>query len=246
VHLKVNTGLNRVGVATAGALGLVGHAVGAGLDVRGVWTHFAVADDVDHPATALQLARLRDAVRDITAAGHPTGLLHAANTAAILAHPGAHLDLVRAGIGIYGLSPDAALPGAGDLVPVLSWRTTVTYVKRVEAGEGVSYGFTARTARPATVATIPVGFADGYPRCLSNRGEALIRGTRFPILGTIAMDQMLVDCGDDVVDVGDEVVLIGRQGSHVVTAEELAGLAGTIVDEILCGISTRVPRRYSS
>lgn len=244
VHIKVNTGLNRVGASCADVLSLVRHAFSAGIEVRGLWTHFAVADDVTDPTTNRQLARLLDTVASVRAAGYPVPIVHAANTAAILAHPNAHLNMVRAGDGIYGISPGDALPRADELKPALTWRTVVRHTKPVAAGEGVSYGFTGRATRTTTVATLPVGFADGFPRILSNRAHVLINGTRRPVIGTIAMDQMMVDCGDEPVAYGDEVTLIGLQGNEVITVDELAGLAGTVADEILCGISQRVPRRY--
>ncbi|MCV7225781.1 alanine racemase [Mycolicibacterium komossense] len=244
VHIKLNTGLNRVGAPPEQAAALADRAVAAGLDVRGVWTHFAVAEQLGNPATETQLNRMLVAAETIRSSGRCDPWLHAANTAAILAYPEAHLDMVRAGIGIYGYLPDHDLPRAHEIEPALAWRTSVSHVKRLAAGQGVSYGFTARTTAPTTVATVPVGFADGYPRRLSNRADVLVHGRRFPIMGTIAMDQMLIDCGDQPVDVGDDVTLIGAQGAQVVTVDELAALAGTIADEILCGIHPRVPRHY--
>ncbi|OBC10044.1 alanine racemase [Mycobacterium sp. 852013-50091_SCH5140682] len=243
VHIKVNTGLNRVGVPPAAVASLTSHALSAGLKVRSIWTHFAVAEETANPATEVQLSLLLGAAAKVgVGAGRPW--LHAANTAAILAHPHAHLDLVRAGIGAYGYLPDDQLPRADQFIPALSWRTRVTHVKRLAAGEGISYGFTGRTSQPTTVATVPVGFADGYPRNLSNRGHVLISGQRHPIIGTIAMDQMMVNCSDAPVAVGDEVTLIGAQDDQVISAEEIATLAGTIVDEILCSIHPRVPRHF--
>lgn len=244
VHIKLNTGLNRVGAPPKDAVALTNQAVAAGLEVRGLWTHFANSEQLDDPTTDAQLHRLLAAAAALEAAGHRRPRLHAANTAAILAHPSTHLDLVRAGIGIFGFAPDAALPRAGELIPALSWCTSVRHVKRLDAGQGVSYGFTARTSKPTTVATLPVGYFDGYPRCLSNRGDVLIRGRRCRVLGAIAMDQMLIDCADEPIEVGDEVVLIGAQGDQTVTALELATAAGTVVDEILGGISARAPRFY--
>ena len=245
IHLKVNTGLNRVGTQPTSAPALAQRATDAGLHIRGVWTHFAVAEEPDNPSSDDQLALLLETSSQISmpdSASRP--MMHAANTAAILTRPEAHLDMVRAGIGVYGYLTGHGLPHADDFAPALSWRASVSFVKRVEAGQGISYGLTARTTRPTTIATVPVGFADGYPRCLSNRGEVLIGGRRHSIIGTIAMDQMLIDCVDERVDVGDEVTLIGSQGRHTITAEEVARLADTITDEILCRIHPRVPRRY--
>ena len=184
------------------------------------------------------LARLRDA-------GVRPPIVHAANSAATILYPEAHHDLVRVGIALYGLDPGAGLGERAGLRPALTWRSQVSAVRRLDAGESVSYGHTYRLERPCTVATVPAGYADGYRRALSSRAEVLIGGRRRRVAGTVTMDQVLVDCGDDAVDVGDEVVLIGAQGDERVSAEELAGLCGTIGYEIACGIGARVPRRYA-
>ena len=170
---------------------------------------------------------------------------HAANTAAAIAHPLARLDLVRCGIGIYGLAPSPVLAGAVDLVPAMSLRARVSHVKRVGGGEGISYGLRYRPDREVTVATVPLGYADGMPRRLSaTGGEVLVNGRRRPIAGTVTMDQFLVDCGDDEVQVGDEVVLLGSQGDESISADDWARRLDTINYEIVCGIGPRVPRRY--
>jgi alanine racemase len=244
VHLAVDTGLGRSGVPAEHAVAFADHAVAAGLRVTGVWTHLATAEDRDD-FTATQLARFQSVVAQLRARGYRPGLRHAANTAAILAWPQSHLDLVRPGIGLFGAVPNAdQLPGASALRPALSWRSRVVQTVRLGARQGISYGHTYHTERPSTVATVSVGFADGCPRPLSNRGQVLIRGVRYPIVGVIAMDQLTVDCGDDPVEPGDEVVLIGEQGTETITVSDVAAWAGTIPDEIFCGISPRVPRDY--
>jgi alanine racemase len=246
VHVKVDTGMHRVGVACEQALGLVRTVLGTGLELEGFWTHFALSEDLDDPATDIQLRRFLDVVDQLKAAGIRPRYLHAANSAAALARPASHLDLVRVGLAMYGLIPGPHLTGATELRPALSWRTSVTLAKRVAAGEGISYGLRHHLERESTIATVPVGYADGYSRLLGGRAEVLIRGRRYPIAGTVTMDQLMVDCGDDSVEVGDEVVLLGRQGDQEITAEEIAGWMGTINYEIVCMVSERVPREYVS
>jgi alanine racemase len=171
--------------------------------------------------------------------------VHAANTAAALDHPDARLDLVRCGIGIYGLAPAPALVDRIGLEPALSLRARVSHVKRVAAGEGISYGLRYRPRVETTIATVPLGYADGLPRRLGATGGCvLVGGAPRPIAGSVTMDQILVDCGDAPVAVGDEVVLLGRQGDAAIGAWDWAGLLDTISYEIVCGISTRVPRCY--
>lgn len=246
VHLKVDTGMHRVGVAPDGAVALAQRIHRAPeLELRSVFTHFAVADEPGNPYTAEQLARLRAVVAAIEAAGIGVPCVHAANTAAALDHPDARLDLVRCGIGIYGLDPAPALAGRLPLTPAMSMVAEVSHVKRVTAGEALSYGLRYRLERESTIATVPVGYADGVPRGLSAAGATvLVGGRRRPIAGTITMDQLLVDCGDDAVAVGDPVVLLGRQGDEEIGAAEWAEALGTIAYEIVCGVSPRIPRRY--
>lgn len=246
VHLKVNTGMNRVGAQPGEVLALA-RAVDAdpALRLDALWTHCAVADEPDHPFTVEQLDRFGAAVAELDGAGLRPPFLHAANSAAALAHPEARFDLVRAGIAVYGIDPSPALAGVAALHPALSLHACVTHVKRVAAGERVSYGLRHEFGRDTTVATVPLGYADGVPRRLSGvGGEVLVGGRRRPIVGVITMDQLMVDCGDDAVAVGDEVVLIGRQGDEAVTANEWGDRLGTIGYEVVCGIGPRVPRVY--
>ena len=247
VHLKVNTGMNRVGAQPAEVLALA-TAVASDpvLRLDALWTHCAVADEPDHPFTDEQLARFRAAVAELEGAGLRPPLLHAANSAAALTRPDARFDLVRAGIAVYGIDPAPALAGAADLRPALSLHARVTHVKRVRAGERVSYGLRHRFGRDATVATVPLGYADGVPRRLGAvGGEVLVGGRRRPIVGVVTMDQFMVDCGDDAVALGDEVVLIGRQGDEAVTANEWGDRLDTIGYEVVCGIGARVPRVHT-
>lgn len=246
VHLKVDTGMHRVGAQPAEAVDLARSIAAAGLlELASVYTHCAVADEPDNPFTAIQLERYRAVLERIADAGVTVPVRHAANTAAAMAHPDARFDLVRCGIGIYGLAPAPALAGRLPLRPALSLRAHVSHVKRLPGGEGLSYGLRYRTARETTVATVPLGYADGVARRLGAAGgEVLIGGHRLPVAGTITMDQLLVDCGDVEVAVGDEAVLLGRQGSEEITADEWAARLDTINYEVVCAVSPRVPRRY--
>jgi alanine racemase len=244
VHVKIDTGMHRGGVWPPGeTAAFVGRVVAARLRIEGTWTHLAVSAE-DPEETGRQLDRFHAAVEGVRTAGHDPGILHAANTGGVLLHPTAHLDLVRPGIGLYGLLPAPGVGADRGLRPALRWTSTVVNTKRLAAGERISYGLHYRLDRDATIATVPVGYADGYPRALSSRAHVLIRGRRRRVAGNVTMDQLMVDCGEGPVEPGDEVVLIGAQGAETVGAEELAGLAGTIGYELVTRIGPRVPRRY--
>ena len=246
VHLKVDTGMHRVGAQPSEAVDLARCIAEAeGLRLASVFTHCAVADEPGNDFTATQLDRFAAVLHQLDEAGIAVPFRHAANTAAALDHPAARLDLVRCGIGIYGLDPSPALAGRVDLRPALSLHAAVSHVKRVAAGEGISYGQRYRVDRPTTIATVPLGYADGLPRRLGAAGgRVLIGGRSYPIAGTVTMDQITVDCWDDPVAVGDPVVLLGAQGPARIDAQEWADRTETITYEIVCGISARVPRRY--
>ena len=247
VHLKVDTGMHRVGADPEDAVTLARLIQRArGLRLDGLWTHLAVADEPEQAQyTAEQLARF-ERVRDALAAdGIRPALLHAANSAAALAHPSARYDLVRCGIAVYGHLPGPALAGTAELRPALALRASVSMVRTLPAGERLSYGRRYAVEVPGTVvATVPLGYADGVTRRLAAvGGQVLVGGRRRPIAGTITMDQLMVDCGPGAaVTAGDEVVLIGRQGDEEITAEEWADRLDTISYEVLCGIGGRVPR----
>ena len=204
-----------------------------------MYTHLAVADEIDDPYTRRQLDRFDAALAELP----PVPMVHAANSAGAMAHPGARRSFVRAGIALYGISPGPGVDHlAAELRPVMTLKSRVSFVKRVDASERLSYGLRYRLPAAANVATVPVGYADGVRRNLSNVADVLIGGRRRRIIGSITMDQLMVDCGDDPVQRGDDVVLIGRQGDERITAEEWAAHLGTIGYEITCGITTRVPR----
>ena len=245
VHLKIETGMGRIGMRPGAELSeaLSALADAPEVTVEGVFTHFA-ASDTDREYTALQMDAFEDAIRQIEAAGIRPRYRHAANSAAILSFPRAHLDLVRPGIVLYGSYPDPSLSGVAPVLPVLSLLSRVSHVKRVPSGYSVGYGRTYVTAAATTIATVPIGYADGYPRLLSGKGAVLIHGRRFPLAGRVCMDQIMVDVGDEDVQAGDLVTLIGVQGGETITVDEVAALSGTIAHEILTGIGPRVPRVY--
>ncbi len=246
VHLKVDTGMHRVGCRPAEAVELADHiAASASLELEGVWTHCARADEVDSPTTDQQLDLFDAVLAELAASGHEPPLIHAANSAAVLAHGRSHYGMVRCGIAIYGISPSPELSGRVDLQPSLRLVSAVSHVQTAAAGEGVSYGHFQRTRGDCVLATVPIGYADGIRRDLSaHGGQVLIGGRRRSIIGRVTMDQLVVDCGSDQVEVGDEVVLIGAQGDESITAEETAERLDTIGYEVVCAISARVPRVY--
>jgi alanine racemase len=244
VHLKVDTGMHRVGARAEHACDLA-DAIDAqpALHLEAVWTHCAVADDPSDDFTAVQLDRYDAVVGALTANGRQL-LRHVANSAGGLAHPRGRFDLVRSGIAVYGIAPSDDVPLVG-FEPALTLRSEVTHVQVVDTGEGVSYGRRWRASAPTRVATVAIGYADGVRRDLpAHGGEVLVRGRRRPMVGVVTMDQLMVDCGDVPVEVGDEVVLIGEQGGDRITAEEIAARLGTIGYEIVCAIGARVPRRH--
>jgi alanine racemase len=244
VHVKVDTGMHRVGLPPASALRFAASLLQRGVQVEGVWTHLARSEELDQPTTRHQLGRFQAVLRDLERAGLRPRYRHAANSGATIGWPESRFDLVRVGIAMYGVSPGSQVDSRVDLRPVMSLRSRVSHVQRVAAGEGVSYGHRYRLDRESWIATVPLGYADGYLRALSNVGRVLIRGARRPVAGTVTMDQIMVDCGQSRVAVGDEVVLFGRQGDQEIRAEEVAGWAGTIGYEIVCSVSARVPREY--
>lgn len=247
LHLKVDTGMGRVGLRPREVHG-VAEKIRALPSVRlaGLMTHFADAEAEEPGFAREQLARFADAARDLAAAGIPVPLRHAANSAALLFLPESRLDLVRPGIMLYGYHPRGPRGGPEPpLRPALRLRTAISQIRDVAQGESVSYGRTFVAPRDLRVARLPVGYADGCGRLLSNRGQVLIRGQRVPIVGRVCMDMTMVDVsGLPDVRVGDEAVLIGRQGADEITADEVAELQGTISYEVLCRIGPRVPRIY--
>lgn len=247
VHLKVDTGMNRIGArphelpAVLRTLGRSRH-----LGIKGVYTHFATSDVPGSPFVQEQIRRFDRSLESILGAGVEPEVVHAANSGAILHRPDAMYSMVRAGILLYGYSPSGPGDQALGVRPALGLTTRVAMVKRVEQGETISYGQRYRAARRTTIATLPIGYADGIFRSLTNRGlTVLISGRRYPVVGTICMDQCMVDCGNGDVHAGDEAVMIGSSRTSQLTAWDMAQLAGTIPYEVTCAISARVPRAYS-
>lgn len=243
VHVKVDTGMGRLGLPPEDAAAFVAEIAGLpGIVVEGVMTHFADADLRDKQFAATQMERFESFIRQLEAKGISVPIRHAANSAAVLEYDRALFTMVRPGIMLYGYNPLES-GAAADLRPVLSLTTRIAFLKRIEAGTPVSYGRTFVAKRSSAVAVIPVGYADGFSRGLSNRGEALVRGRRVPIAGRVCMDMTMLDVTDvPGVAEGDEVVLLGTQGSERITADDIAARTGTISYEVLCGIGARVPR----
>ncbi len=252
VHLKLDTGMHRMGVSpedlvtAADILSASPH-----IDFEGLYTHFPVADSTspdDRAFTRSQIATFDEAVATLRDRGISPRQLHTANTAAALGYPQSDRSFARVGLALYGYLPEdwlgSALEATGErLHPALTLRAQVVAVRRVKAGERPSYGRRRAVERDTTIATVPFGYADGYPRRLFEAGaEVLINNKRYPLAGSVTMDQLLIDCGDDEVALGDDVVLLGRQGSEVISADDWARQANTITWEILCGIGARVPR----
>jgi alanine racemase len=243
VHVKIDTGMGRIGLSPEEAVDFI-TAVGKlpGLAVEGLMTHFADADLRDKAFALAQMDRFESLIRSLEAKGITIPLRHAANSAAVLEYDRALLTMVRPGLMLYGYDPLESRAGA-DLRPVLSLVTRIAFVKRVPRGVPISYGRTFVTKRESLIATIPLGYADGYSRGLSNKGEAIVRGARVPVAGRVCMDMTMLDVTDvPGVAEGDEVVLIGAQGNERITADDIAAKTGTIAYEVLCGISCRVPR----
>jgi alanine racemase len=244
VHVKIDTGMHRVGVwPPEAAIAFVRRTSRAGLNVEGLWTHLAKSED-DADLTKAQVERFASIVEEARSEGLSPRYLHAANSGAVIRHPEACFDLVRPGIAIYGIPP---APGVGEdlgLRPALAWRSQVAMAKRLPAGERLSYGHRYELATDAWVATVPVGYADGYPRAASGRADVLIGGRRCRVAGSVTMDQLLVDCGDRQVAAGDDATLLGADGSETITAWELAEAADAIGYEVVSRIGARVPREH--
>lgn len=246
VHLKVDTGMRRVGATEHHAVDLADAiAASPAVELAGVFTHLAVADEPLNPFTDHQLDRFDAVLAALAAAGHHPPLVHAANSAGALAHPRARYSLVRAGIAIYGIAPGPAIePHCAQLQPALSLHARVSHVKRVTAGERISYGLRHTFERDTNVATLPIGYADGVPRRLhAVGGTVLIGGHHRPIVGVVTMDQLMVDCGDAAVQPGDHAVLLGHQGDQQISADDWAVALDTIAYEVVCGLSQRLERR---
>jgi alanine racemase len=247
-HLKIDSGMGRLGFLLADLPGVLAQLANLpGLEMEGVISHLALADEADHPFTGTQVERFRDALVLVREAGFAPRLIHLSNSAAIFSHELPECNLVRPGIALYGGLPAEHLADRIGLRPVMSLSTNIAQLKTVPAGTGISYGHRFVTGRPTLVAALPVGYADGYSRRLSGCGEVLVRGRRAPIAGTVCMDWTMVDVSDiPGVSVGDRVTLLGRDDSEQISAEEWAGRIGTISYEVFCLVGQRIPRIYKN
>ena len=245
VHLKIDTGMERIGVHYYSAQTLQEAALHCThVEVEGIYSHFANSDAVDLAHDHLQLERFQEVLRFYEKNSLPVPIRHMANSAAILQLKESHLDMVRPGIMLYGVYPAKEVRRTVEVQPALAWKSRVVYFKVVRAGHPVSYGSTWQSDHPVRIVTVPVGYGDGYFRSMSNQAQVIIRGKKYPQVGRICMDQMMVNIEVDSAFNGDEVTLLGKSDNQSITAQELADWAGTIPYEILTNINTRVPRVY--
>lgn len=259
VHIKVDTGMNRVGINHAKAVDEIEKIAGlSNLNLEGIFTHFSCAGERNDDYTMVQWKRFQDVLRALEEKNIRFKIVHCANSAAFLRHQEFHCNMVRLGISTYGLSPfglsanEWLEPGIvkviNSLRPVLSLKSRVSFVKKVAAGESISYGATFQTSRPSVIATIPIGYADGYTRLYSNKAVVLVNGGVAPVIGNVTMDQIMVDVTDiagiSQISEGTEVTLIGSSGQNSISADYLSGLIGTISYEVLCMLKDKIPRVY--
>ncbi|WP_281891170.1 alanine racemase [Paenibacillus sp. YYML68] len=248
IHIKLDSGMNRLGIASEEAIPFIDRArQTAGLEVEGLFTHYACADETDKSHTLGQYARFERVVRHYRQQSVEFRYVHAGNSAAAIDLPDHTFNMARLGISMYGLYPSAEVNKQRvELRPVLSIKTGVVMVKQVPPGQGVSYGAVYKTSGEETIATLPIGYADGYSRMLTGKAEVLVRGQRVPVVGRICMDQCMTNVtGIADISIEEEVVILGEQGGERITAEEHASWLGTINYEIVCMISHRVPRVYT-
>ena len=246
VHVKVDTGMSRYGLLPAEVVPFLQAARALpGIRVEGLFTHFATADASDQTWVRQQIAEFDQVIAAIRNTGMDIPIIHAANSATTMKLPEAHYNAVRPGIAMYGMNPSSEWGPVFELYPALTLKSTVSRVRKLPVGAGVSYGRTFVTNRPTTAALVPVGYGDGYHRILSNKGIVLVHGQRAPIIGRVCMDQFVIDVtGIPGVQQNDEVVLVGRQGAERVSAEEVGRLAGSINYEVTTGLLPRVVRKY--
>jgi alanine racemase len=245
VHLKIDTGMERIGVHYYSAQTIQVTALAcANVEVEGIFSHFANADSLDLTHARLQLERFQEVLRFYEKRSLPIPIRHMANSAAIVNLPESHFDMVRPGIMLYGVYPSSIKDLRINVKPALAWKSRVVYFKVVKPGHPVSYGSSWESDHPVRVVTLPVGYGDGYFRSLSNKTQVIIRGKKYSQVGSICMDQMMINIEGDSAFNGDEVTLIGESGGELISADDLADRAGTISYEILTNINTRVPRIY--
>ena len=245
VHLKIDTGMERIGVHYYSAESLLEASLKCKhVEVEGIFSHFANADAVDLSSARMQLERFQEVLRFYVKHSLPTPLRHMANSGAILQLPDSWMDIVRSGILMYGVYPSSEVRRTIEVQPAITWTSRVVYFKVVKPDHPVSYGSTWQSDHDARVVTIPVGYGDGYFRSMSGKAQVLIHGKRYPVVGAICMDQFMVNIEQDSAFNEDEVILVGENGRERITVEELAEWAETIPYEVLTNINTRVPRVY--
>ena len=246
VHVYVDTGMGSIGVRYDKAVEFAKALQDMkNLIIDGIYTHCSCSDDKESEFTNLQIKRFKDLVVAMDTVKSPIPLRHMANSGAILYYPAAYFNMVRPGLSLYGLYPSEEAPKTIDIKPIMSFKTRVIHIRKMEPGDAVSYGRTCKITKPTRVATLPLGYDDGYNRLLSNQGKVIIKGIKVPIIGRVCMDQCFVDVTNlKDVAVGDEVVLYGSQGKEMVSIESIAEQLGTIPYEVTCSISKRVPRIY--
>ncbi len=246
VHLKIDTGMERIGIHSENASQLIDRAINSKwIEIKGVYSHFACADQVGSNFTKLQLEKFLNVVDYFKKQNYRSPvLMHLANSAALDTCPESFLDLVRPGIFLYGCYPENHFQSSLELRPVLSLETKVVYFKVIPANTGVSYSHSWKSTKQTRIVTLPIGYGHGYSRALANRADVLIHGKRCQLVGNICMDQLMVDLGDHQAYVDDSVVLIGQDGDQRITVEKLAELSGTISYEILTNLKSRIPRIY--
>jgi alanine racemase len=248
IHIKIDTGMGRIGFLpteqSVEAIALI--AAMPEIEIIGIYTHLAESDGADKTFARTQMENFTAFIKKLSERGIDPAIKHISNSGAIIDLPSFHMDMVRAGIILYGLSPSEDVNFKPlELLPALSWKSWLSHVKTIEKGQSLGYGRTFVTERKTVVGTVPVGYADGYARSLSNCGRVLVKGKSAPIIGRVCMDQFMVDLtGIDFPEPGDEVILIGSQGENEITADEMAVMRGTISYEVVCNISKRVKRIY--
>ncbi|MEW6062492.1 MAG: alanine racemase [Bacteroidota bacterium] len=245
VHVKVDTGMGRIGISPEETVQFVRTiSTMSNITIQGIYTHFATSDEWDLSFANKQLTVFRRVVTQLELDGFHVPLVHCANSGAIMQLSQSYFDMVRPGIMMYGYTPSRETRKTIPLQPALSLKGTVGFIKRVKKGTSISYGRRYTTNRETTIVSVTLGYADGYFRGLTNKASALIRGKRFPVVGTVCMDQVMIDVGNEQVQVGDEVVFIGSSGTKKITGWDIAEAVGTIPYEVTCAVSSRVPRKY--
>jgi len=247
VHLKIDSGMGRIGTIAENSESLIASALDSEhINIKGVCSHFACADDPEDPKTLEQIDRFLIAASVFEKLGVSTPLRHIANSGGVLYFPQSHLDIVRPGLILYGVYPEQSCPRILEVKPALKLKSKISFHKSIPPGFSISYGATWTSKSSAEISTIPLGYGDGYPRQLSNRGEVLINGERCPIVGRVCMDQFMVNCKSENLNVGSEVILIGEQDEQCITVEEMSKWAETIPYEILTNLNERLPRTYAN